>query len=78
MNDPRNDHEMKQMDNGNFGGGEQTPYMAMEGDSAYSKKSSMEEVQKGQIVIPEEDGDGDPDYINFSFKKLWIFTGPGM
>lgn len=76
MNDPRNDNELKQMNNGVYDGGA-TPYVAMDGDNNYNKQQSMEEIQKGQIEVPDDEVDGDPDYINFSWNKLWIFTGPG-
>ena len=47
-------------------------------ETAKSKSGrNMEQINKGQVVIPGV-ADGDPDNIQFSWRKLWLFTGPGF
>jgi hypothetical protein len=43
-----------------------------------SKRSSIEEVADGEVEIPDDDVPDDPwAKIEFSWRKLWLFTGPG-
>ena len=63
--------QLKNIENGQYM--ESTPYVDMD----MNEKKAFDEMDKGQIEIPDDGGVQDPDYVQFSWQKLWIFTGPG-